>query len=205
MDVTFSRKEPLGLARKGQGMPPRTLRVLAVALAVLSSQAAAEAAAPPADLRTKIFAAFKGVKSYKLTVLGSVRSLGVWVAPDKYQMTTLFQGKPLETIIIGKNFWTLSDDGKWEKSGTASNNLDVDIAGLLRTAKSDPARPFVKLPGQVQDGKPVGAFEFTFADGTQETCNYDPKTFLVTRCKADELTILYSGYNDPGNTVARLK
>ncbi len=173
------------------------------AAVLLAALAVSARAAGGGDVRAKIFGAFANVKSYKLTVLGSVRSLGVWISPNRYQMTTEFEGKPVKTIIIGKDYWTLAD-GKWEKSGTAGNNLDVDIAGLVRTAKADPA-PFVSLPEQTQDGKRVGAFEYTFKDGTEETCNYDLKTYLVTRCKTDELTLLYSGYNDPSNHVANPK
>jgi len=156
------------------------------------------------DVRAKIFAAFANLKSYKVTVLGSVRSLGVWVSPDKYQMTTEFGGKPIKTLIIGPDYWTLAD-GKWEKSGTAGKNLDVDIAGLVRNAKANPKTPFVKLPDQTRDGKRVGAFVYTFKDGTEETCNFDLTTYFVTRCQADELTLLYSGFNDPANHVASPK
>jgi len=179
----------------------RTWGPLALALAV-----ALPAAAPAADAspRAKILSAFASVTSYRLTVLGSVRSLGVWVMPNKYQMTTMFAGKTVKTVIIGRDYWTYAD-GKWQKSGTASNNLDVDIAGLVRTARAEPKIPFVKLPDQVMDGKRVGTFGFTFKNGTDETCNYDPATYRVTRCKADELTLLYSGYNDPANRVANPK
>jgi hypothetical protein len=173
----------------------------ALVLAVLVSAPHASSAASGGDVRSRIFTAFAGLKSYRLTVLGSVRSLGVWVSPNKYQMTTEFEGKPIKTLIVGQDYWTLAN-GKWEKSGTAGKNLDVDIAGLIRNAKANPKTPFVKLPDQTQDGKRVGAFEYTFKDGTEETCNYDPATYLVTRCKADELTLLYSGYNDPANRVA---
>jgi hypothetical protein len=184
----------------GPFVPVQLARCLAATLLIVCANAPA-GAAPAGTLREKIYGAFANVKSYKLTVLGSVRSLGIWVAPDKYQMTTDFDGKPVRTIIIGKDFWTHSDDGKWEKSGTASNNLDVDIAGLLRNAKANPGAPFVKQPDQTQDGKRVGTFAYTFKDGTEESCNFNPATYLVTRCKADQLTLLYSGYNDPTNKV----
>ena len=118
-------------------------------------------------------------------------------------MSTVIDGKPLETIFIGKNYWILAD-GKWQNSDTAGNNLDFDIAGLVRTAKAAPA-PFDNLPEQTLDGKRLGAFEFTFKNGTEETCNYDLKTYLVTRCKTDDLTLLYSAYNDPSNHVANPK
>jgi len=183
-------------------MPAKMLGGCVAALLTLA--VAAGAAAPSGDLRSRIYGAFAGVKSYRLLVLGSVRSVGVWVAPNKYQMTTEFEGKPVRTVIIGSDYWTLSD-GKWEKSGTASNNLEVDIAGLLRGAKSDPQTPFAKLPDQIQDGKRVGTFGYTLKDGTDETCNFDKVTYLVTRCKADELTLLYSGYNDPANKVTNPK
>jgi len=158
-------------------------------------------AASGGGLRSKIIAASDGVHSYKLLVLGTVRSFGVFVKPNRYQMTTMFQGKPIKTILIGQNYWTYSG-GKWQKSGTASNNLDVDIAGLLRNAKSTPGAPFVPQPDQLQDGKKVGTFAYTFKNGTQEACNFDKKTYRVTRCKAEELTLLYSDYNNPRNTVA---
>lgn len=174
------------------------------ALGIALAPAVPAGAAGDTGARAKILAAFAHVTSYRVTVLGSVRSLGVWVAPNKYQMTTEFEGKPVKTIIIGHDYWIFSD-GRWQKSGTASNNLDVDIAGLVRTAKSDPSVPFVPLGDQMQDGKRVNTFGFTFKNGNQETCNYDPATYRVTRCKTDELTLLYSGYNDSANRVANPK
>jgi hypothetical protein len=172
------------------------------AAALLAAVAPSSATDTAASLRGKIFAAFAGVRSYRVTVLGSVRSLGVWVAPNRYQMTTDFDGRQVKTLIVGRDYWTLAD-GKWQKSGTASNNLDVDIAGLIRTAKANPAVPFVPMPDQTQDGKRVGTFGYAFKNGTQEVCNYDRATYLATRCKADELTLLYTGYNDASNTVAK--
>ncbi len=177
-------------------------RGLAAALIALALPAGACAASPDASLRAKIIGAFAGLHSYKLTVLGSVRSVGVWVSPNRYQMTTDFEGKPVKTIIIGNTYWTYSD-GKWEKSGTTSNNLDVDIAGLVRNAKTNKDAPFMRLPDQVQDGKRVGTFQYDFKDGTEESCNFDLQTYRVTRCKADQLTLLYSAYNDPGNAVTK--
>ena len=55
-----------------------------------------------------------------------------------------------------------------------------------------------------QDGKKVGTFAFSFPDGTDETCNYELATYRVTRCKADEVTLLYSGYNDAKNAVPKV-
>ncbi len=195
------------VARERGGMPELSggsssaVRACALGLlAALLPGAASAAASGGGDVRAKIFAAFANLRSYKVTVLGSVRSLGVWVSPDKYQMTTEFGGKPIKTLIIGQDYWTLAG-GKWEKSGTAGKNLDVDIAGLVRNAKANPKAPFVKLPDQTRDGKRVGAFVYTFKDGTEETCNFDLKTYFVTRCQADELTLLYSAFNDPANHV----
>jgi len=175
-------------------------RALAVAAVLALVPGAAGAGSPDKGLQEKIFAAFARIKSYKLTVLGQVRSLGVWVAPNRYQMTTQFEGKAIKTIIIGKNYWTFNK-GRWEQSGEASSNLEVDIAGLIGNSRATKT-PIARLPDQTQDGKRVGAFSYAFKSGTEETCNYDLRTYRVTRCKADELTLLYSGYNDPGNTVA---
>jgi hypothetical protein len=172
------------------------------ALVALSLPRAASAAAPDAALRSKILDAFSQVHSYKLTVLGSVRSVGVWVAPNRYQMTTEFEGKPVKTVIIGSTYWTYND-GKWERSGTTSNNLQVDIAGLVHYAKANKGVPFVRLADQVQDGKHVGAFRYEFKDGTEEVCNFQLETYRVTRCKAEQITLLYSDYNDPANSVAK--
>jgi len=183
---------------------PLSHRCAAAAFAFAAACWSPAQAAGDSTLRSKILTAFARVKSYRVTVLGEVRSLGVWVAPNKYQMTTEFDGRPVKTIIIGHDYWTYAD-GKWQKSGTASNNLDVDIAGVVRTVKADPKAALTKLPDQTQDGKRVGTFGFNFKNGTDETCNFDPVTYLVTRCKADELTLLYTGYNDAANTVANPK
>ncbi len=180
----------------------RTVAIVSAA-AMCAIPLTASAATGKDTLRAKIIGAFNGVKSYKLTVLGSVRSNGVFVKPDRYAMTTTFQGKPIKTVIIGSSYWLYSG-GKWQKSGSAPNTLDVDIAGLLRNAQANPNSPFVAQPDQTQDGKKVGTFMYTFKNGAQETCNYDKSTYRATRCKGEELTLLYSGYNDPRNTVAKL-
>jgi hypothetical protein len=174
-----------------------------IVLTLCAASAERPAAAADAQVKPKIIAAFALVKSYKLTVLGSVRSLGVYVAPDRYAMTTMIEGKPIKTIIVGHDYWVFAD-GKWEKSGTA-NNLDSDIAGLIRSAKRDPRSAFVPLADQTLDGKQLGTFGYTFKNGTTETCNYDKSTYRVARCKAEELTLLYSGYNDPTNAVPSVK
>jgi hypothetical protein len=170
-----------------------------VSIAALLLLCATRAGAAP-DVRAKVLAAYASVKSYRIAVLGSVRSTGTFVAPDRYKMTTVIDGKPLKTIFVGKTYWIYTD-GKWQKSDTAANSLDFDIFGLVRAAKTAPASSFVALPGQVVNGKPLGAFKFTFKNGSEETCNYDPATYLATRCKAEDLTILYSGYNDPSITI----
>jgi len=183
---------------------PITPRRLAAALAL--SLALAPAAAPAAgdsNLAGKLQAAYAGVKSYKLTVLGSVRSNGVFVAPDRYQMTTVLGGKTVKTIFIGKQYWIWSD-GKWQKSDTPGNNLDVDITGLLRNARANKS-PIQRRADVMRDGKKLGEFEYAFKDGTQETCDFDLRTYLVQRCKSEDITILYSGYNDPTNKVGTPK
>lgn len=177
-------------------------RRIAFAVAALAVPAFSLGAAPSGStLKAKMTKAYAAVSSYKLTVLGSVRSVGVWNAPDRYQMTTTFQGKPIKTILIGNVYW-IENGGKWQKSGNASNSLQVDITGLLRSAKANPSSAFSVMPDQTEDGKSVGTFGYTFKNGTSEVCNYDKTTFRATRCKSNQITILYSGYNDPSNKVA---
>jgi hypothetical protein len=183
---------------------PLSVRRAAAMLALALCAASPASGAGDAGTRSKILAAFAHVNSYRVTVLGSVRSVGVWVAPNKYQMTTEFAGQAVKTIIIGRDYWTFAG-GRWQKAGTVSSNLDVDIAGVVRAAKADPSATFAALPDQTQDGKRVGTFGFSFKNGTVDTCNYDKATYRVTRCKADETTLLYSGYDDPANTVANPK
>src|SRR5271165_12760 len=121
-------------------------RLLAAALVGLLAVPALAAGGDP-QLRAKILAAYGAVTSYRITVLGSVRSSGVFVAPNRYKMTTIIDGKPLKTIFIGKTYWIYSD-GKWQKSDTPANNLDFDIAGVIRNAKQSSAASFVHLPDQ---------------------------------------------------------
>ena len=177
--------------------------VASAAVAIAIWPIDADAANDP-TLRTKIFAAFSTVKSYRLTVLGAARSLGIWVAPNRYEMITEIGGRRLvRTVIVGSDYWTFAN-GKWEHSGRVSSNLDVDIAGVIRNAKADVSAGFSRMPDQTLDGKRVGTFGYNFKNGTEETCNYDRATYRVTRCKADEVTILYTKYNDATNRVAKV-
>jgi outer membrane lipoprotein-sorting protein len=167
--------------------------------AVLGAPAASRAGSADAALQNKIRSVYASVKSYRLTVLGSVRSTGDFVAPNKYEMTTDLDGKPVKTIIIGTTYW-IYDQGKWEKSGDTGSSLDADIAGVIRRLKLGTASNFVRLPDQMRNGKRVGAFRVSFG-GSNEVCDFDLQTYYVTRCQRDELTILYSGFNDPSNTI----
>jgi|HubBroStandDraft_6_1064221.scaffolds.fasta_scaffold404826_1 hypothetical protein len=180
-------------------MPLPLRRALALLLSLAGLPVAAGAAAD-SGLRAKMLSAYDGVKSYRLEVLGSVRSSGVFVAPDRYSMTTVFEGKAVKSIFIGSSYW-IQSGGKWQKADQPSDNLYVDISGLLRNARKNPATPFVVKPPVVRNGKKVGEFTYTFKNGTEETCDYDLQTYLAERCKAEELTILYSAYNAPGNAV----
>jgi len=176
----------------------------AAALALATFVPVATSAASGDDLRAKLLAAYAHVESYKITVLGSVKSSGVYVAPNRYLMTTQFEGKTVKTIFIGGTYWIFAN-GHWEKQ-TSGNRLDYDISGILRNLKAGPTSALVKLSAVVRDGKRLGTFAYTFkSTGTQEICNYDLTTYLVARCKAEELTILYSGYNDPANSVPNPK
>jgi hypothetical protein len=178
--------------------------IASATLAIAASPTDASAA-NVAALRTKIVAAFSTVKSYRLTVLGEARSLGVWIAPNRYEMTTeIGGGKPVRTVIVGSDYWTFSA-GKWEHAGRISSNLDVDIAGVIRNAKANPTTNFTRAADQTLDGRRVGTFVYTFKNGTEETCNYDRTTYRVTRCKADEVTILYTKYNDATNRIAKVR
>jgi len=181
---------------------PVLARSLAAAALVAALPLGASAAAD--GLEQHVVNAYAKVRSYQVVVLGSVRSKGVFNAPDRYQMRTVFGGKPIETVIVGHEYWTQSG-GKWQKSGTASNSLDVDITGMLRNAKANPSHTFVPMAPVSEDGKQVGTFSYTFASGMPEVCNYDLKTFLATRCKAQQITLLYSKYDDPSNVVAKVK
>lgn len=177
---------------------------VALLVALLLATAASPAATNGSGLRVRLLAAYQAIKSYKITVLGSVKSKGVFVAPNRYQMTTQFEGKTVKTIFIGGTYWIYSD-GKWKKQ-SSGNSLDADIAGLVRNLKAHPGSTVIRLADTIRDGKKYGTFSYTFPKSeTQETCNYDLRTFLVTRCKAEELTILYSGYNDPTNKVGNPK
>ena len=182
-------------------MRPNLIRsVAAVTLVLVACSSATATTIGAGSLRAKLLAAYGAVKSYKITVLGSVKSSGVFVAPDRYKMTTQFEGKTVKTIFIGGTYWIFTN-GHWEKQ-TSGNKLDYDIAGLLRNLKTGSPSALKTLPDIVRNGKRLGAFAYTFkSSGTQEVCNYDPATYLVVRCKAEELTILYSGYNDPSNAV----
>ena len=162
----------------------------------------APAATGDQALRDHLFAAYAKITSYRLAVLGSVRSNGFFLAPDRYKVTTVFGGKATKTIFIGSDYWIFGD-GKWQKSDAPSDNLYVDISGLLRGAKATNS-PIERRPDIVRDGKRLGQFAYTFKkDGTEETCDFDPQTYLAQRCKAEDLTILYSDYNGVHDTIER--
>jgi hypothetical protein len=186
----------------------RNLGALAAVLIALSAalcwSTPVRAAAGDSALRARLLAAYQDVRSYKITVLGSVKSSGAFVAPNRYEMLTQYEGKLVKSIFIGGTLW-IYGDGKWQKQ-SSGNGLDYDVEGILRSLKAHPQSSLTKLPPTTRNGKTLGTFSYTFpSSGDKEVCNYDPATYLVVRCKAEELTILYSGYNDPSNTVGTPK
>src|ERR1700674_439475 len=78
------------------GGPPMSripFRIIAAAALVCLLPLGAGAATGDAALRGKVIDAYARVYSYKITVLGSVKSSGVFAAPNRYQMSTEFDGK----------------------------------------------------------------------------------------------------------------
>jgi hypothetical protein len=179
----------------------RRLAALTLLLGLLTVPRAAPAAGGDPALRERLFATYAKVASYRLEVLGSVRSSGVYLSPDRYRMTTVFAGKAVKTIFIGSDYWIFSD-GKWQKSDAPGNNLYVDVSGLLRNANATKT-PIARLADVVRSGKKLGQFAYTFKNGTNETCDFDLQSYLVQRCKAEDLTILYSDYNAVHDTIER--
>ena len=154
-------------------------------------------AAPPspASQQAKIYAAFSALKSYRLTVLGSVRSQGVWLAPNRYEVTTDLNGQTDKTVIVGNNYW-IKNGTHWDRSTLGGNSLDIDVANLLPAAKKE-KKSLTFLPPETHDGKKLGTFSVPNATGTDERCNYDLRSYRITRCKSEDVLLLYSNWNDP--------
>ncbi len=181
----------------------RALAWFAVAVCLAAPARPASASASATNVPAKIYAAFGTLRSYRLTVLGSVRSQGVWVAPNRYEVTTDLNGQTDKTVIIGNSYW-IKNGAHWDRSSLGGNNLDIDVANLLPKAKQQ-KKPLEILASESHDGKKLGTFSVQTSTGTDERCNYDLFSYRITRCKAEDVLLLYSGFNDRANKVENVK
>ena len=172
-----------------------------VSLALLALLAAAPAAARADDLatvRTKVGAAMASAKSFVVTTTAATgfSVTMTFVAPDRYHSTLAYNGTT-DVVLVGPVAYVSNDLRTYRKTDAPPEVIAAQAQ--LRDVPVDNV-----LPDKSAGGKTWGQFATTSAGPQKDQrliCTYDKKTYRINDCSNEGLTLTFSRYDDPGNTV----
>jgi hypothetical protein len=173
-----------------------------VPLALLALLAAAPAAARADDLatvRAKVGAAMGAAKSFVVTTTAATgfSVTMTFVAPDRYHSTLAYNGTT-DVVLVGPVAY-ISSDGRTYRKTDAPPEV-IAAQAQLRDVPVDSV-----LADKSAGGKTWGQFATTSAGPQKDQrliCTYDKKTYRINDCSNEGLTLTFSRYDDPANTVS---
>jgi hypothetical protein len=152
-----------------------------------------------ATVRTKVQTAMQSAKSF---VVATTASTGftvtmTFVAPDRYHSVLNYSGTSRDVVLVGPIAYVSSDGQSYRRVDAPAEV--VAAQAQLRNVPVDEV-----LPDKVAGGKTYGAFATTSAGPQKDqhlTCSYDKKTYRLAECSNEGLSLTFSRYDDPANTV----
>jgi hypothetical protein len=176
----------------------RRLASLAL-LALLASAPAGARADDLATVRGKVSGAMHAARSFVVTTTAATgfSVTMTFAAPDRYHSTLNYNGQGRDVVLIGPVAY-VSDGAAYRKTDAPPEV--VAAQGQLRDVPVDAV-----LPDKVASGRAWGRFTTTSAGPQKDqhlTCTYDKKTFRITECSNEGLTLTFSRYDDPANVVS---
>ena len=176
-------------------------RLAAVAAAALLPAlcAPAPAADDLASVRANVPAAMQAAKSFvaSATSPSGFTVTTTYVAPDRYHSLLNYNGAAYDVVLVGPTAY-LSTNGNPYSVVQAPPQV-LAVQQQLRTMPVDAVDPDTTV-----DGTTYGQFETTQAGPQRDqhlTCIYDKSTYRIARCTGTTLTVRFSRYDDPANTV----
>jgi hypothetical protein len=168
-------------------------------VALLLGSAAPARADDLATVRTKVQSAMQSTKSF---VVATTATTGftvtmTFVAPDRYHSVLNYSGTSRDVVLVGPIAYVSSDGQVYRKVDAPPEVIAAQAQ--LRNVPVDQV-----LPDRTAGGKTYGAFATTSAGPQKDqhlTCSYDKKTYRVAECSNEGLSLTFSRYDDPANTV----
>jgi hypothetical protein len=183
------------------------------AVAVSSALAVPARADDPSTLTEKLGTAAAGVKSFvvemRVTGTTGVNGTLTFVRPLNIKSDFSMGQMQIETYMVDGMVYMRAPAGGWQKmriDAAASPALSANIADSLKASK------VTVLPDRQEDGATVGVIavdaKLPVVAGTlgqsgpqQIVCSYDKTSYLIRVCTSSLMTMTYTKYNDPANTV----
>jgi hypothetical protein len=185
---------------------------VAAAFAVVAAWAAPARADDVATICRKLGTAAAGVTSFvvQLAAAGTRGISGTltFVRPMKVKSDLGVGGLSIESYLIDGIEYVHGADG-WQKMSMNAAQSPQQSANIAEGLKPSNV---TLLPDREQDGMDVGAFavdtplpegaDAASAPASQHVeCTYDKSTYRLSACSSSGMTMTYTRYNDPANTV----
>ncbi len=176
-------------------------RVASLALVALLAPVCAPARADDlATVRAKVAGAMQSAKSFVVTTAISTgyKVTMTFVAPDRFHSTAAYNGVNADVVLVGPVAYVGAAGQPYRKTDAPPEVIAAQAH--LRDVPVDEL-----LPDKIAGGKTWGQFSTT-SSGPQKdqrlTCTYDKKTYRISDCSNEGLTLTFSRYDDPANAVA---
>jgi hypothetical protein len=168
-------------------------------LALLAASPAPAWADDTATVRAKVGAAMQAAKSFVVTTTAATgfTVTMTFAAPDRYHSVLDYGGTSRDVVLVGPVAY-ISSDGRTYRKTDAPPEV-VAAQAQLREVPVDRV-----LPDKTVGGKTWGQFATTSAGPQKDqrlVCSYDKKTYRVSDCSNEGLTLTFSRYDDPANVV----
>jgi hypothetical protein len=174
-------------------------RVASLALlALLAAGPVAARADDPAAVRGKVSTAMRAAKSFVVTTTAATgfSVTMTFAAPDRYHSTLVYNGQGRDVVLVGPVAY-VSDGGPYHKTDAPPEV--VAAQAQLREVPVDQV-----LPDRTASGRTWGQFSTTSAGPQKDQhliCTYDKKTYRISDCSNEGMTLTFSRYDDPANVV----
>ena len=179
------------------------MRFRLVPLALVALLAAVRAPARADDLatvRARVASAMQAAKSFVVTTTASTgyKIRMTFVAPDRFHSALAYNGTAPDVVLVGPVAYVSGDAGQPYRKTEAPPEV-IAAQTHLRDVPVEQV-----LPDKIAGGKTWGQFSTTSAGPQKDqrlTCTYDKKTYRISDCSNEGLTLTFSHYDDPANAV----
>ena len=168
-------------------------------LGLLAATAAPARADDLATVRARVGGAMQAAKSFVVTTTAATgfSVTMTFAAPDRYHSTLTYNGTNRDVVLVGPVAYVSGDGQTYRKTDAPPEVLAAQ--SQLREVPVDQL-----LPDRTVGAKTVGRFATTSAGPQKDQhliCTYDKKTYRISDCSNEGLSLTFTHYDDPANVV----